>query len=160
MIQEIKSQTLTAKKFTPFGDILDASGDPDKIINQGMCGRHHNLAKLDFIAGKAGISIFNAEPRSMPLKLEMMERHPDGSQAFIPMHQKPFLIVVAHDKNGKPDTPISFISEPGQGINIHRNIWHGVLCPLHSPGLFAAIDRIGDGPNLEEHWFQKAWTII
>ncbi len=50
------------------------------------------------------------------------------------MHQNSFLIIVAHDKNGVPDTPISFISKPGQGINISKNTWHGVLCPLYSPG--------------------------
>ena len=160
MIYELQTQPLTTNAFKPFGEIIDATGEPDKIINQGLCGRYHNLAQLDFTTGKAGLSIFNAEARSLPFKLEMMERHPEGSQAFIPMHQYPYLIIVSHDKNGVPDTPISFISKPGQGINIFKNTWHGVLCPLHSPGLFAVIDRIGEGPNLEEHWFKKVWTII
>ena len=160
MIYELQTQPLTTNAFKAFGEIIDATGVPDKIINQGLCGRHHDLAKLDFTSGKAGISVFNAEARSLPFKLEMMERHPEGSQAFIPMHQYPFLIIVSHDKNGVPDTPISFISKPAQGINIFKNTWHGVLCPLHSPGLFAVIDRIGEGPNLEEHWFKKVWTII
>lgn len=160
MIYELQTQPLTTNAFKPFGEIIDATGEPDKIINQGLCGRYHNLAQLDFTTGKAGLSVFNAEARSLPFKLEMMERHPEGSQAFIPMHQYPFLIIVSHDKNGVPDTPISFISKPGQGINIFKNTWHGVLCPLHSPGLFAVIDRIGEGPNLEEHWFKKVWTII
>ena len=160
MIYELQTQPLTTNAFKAFGEIIDATGVPDKIINQGLCGRYHDLANLDFTSGKAGISVFNAEARSLPFKLEMMERHPEGSQAFIPMHQYPFLIIVSHDKNGVPDTPISFISKPGQGINIFKNTWHGVLCPLHSPGLFAVIDRIGEGPNLEEHWFKKVWTII
>lgn len=160
MIYELQTQPLTTNAFKAFGEIIDATGEPDKIINQGLCGRYHDLAKLDFTSGKAGISVFNAEARSLPFKLEMMERHPEGSQAFIPMHQYPFLIIVSHDKNGVPDTPSSFISKPGQGINIFKNTWHGVLCPLHSPGLFAVIDRIGEGPNLEEHWFKKVWTII
>ncbi|MDC0489487.1 MAG: ureidoglycolate lyase [Amylibacter sp.] len=160
MIYELQTQPLTTNAFKAFGEIIDATGEPDKIINQGLCGRYHNLAQLDFTTGKAGLSVFNAEARSLPFKLEMMERHPEGSQAFIPMHQYPFLIIVSHDKNGVPDTPISFISKPGQGINIFKNTWHGVLCPLHSPGLFAVIDRIGEGPNLEEHWFKKVWTII
>jgi len=160
MIYELQTQPLTTNAFKAFGEIIDATGEPDKIINQGLCGRYHNLVQLDFTTGKAGISVFNAEARSLPFKLEMMERHPEGSQAFIPMHQYPFLIIVSHDKNGVPDTPISFISKPGQGINIFKNTWHGVLCPLHSPGLFAVIDRIGEGPNLEEHWFKKVWTII
>jgi len=160
MIYELQTQPLTTNAFKAFGEIIDATGEPDKIINQGLCGRYHDLAKLDFTSGKAGISVFNAEARSLPFKLEMMERHPEGSQAFIPMHQYPYLIIVSHDKNGVPDTPISFISKPGQGINIFKNTWHGVLCPLHAPGLFAVIDRIGEGPNLEEHWFEKVWTII
>jgi len=160
MIYELQTQPLTTNAFRAFGEIIDATGEPDKIINQGLCGRYHDLAKLDFTSGKAGISVFNAEARSLPFKLEMMERHPEGSQAFIPMHQYPYLIIVSHDKNGVPDRPISFISKPGQGINIFKNTWHGVLCPLHSPGLFAVIDRIGEGPNLEEHWFKKVWTII
>ena len=160
MIYELQTQPLTTNAFKAFGEIIDATGEPDKIINQGLCGRYHNLAQLDFTTGKAGLSVFNAEARSLPFKLEMMERHPEGSQAFIPMHQYPFLIIVSHDKNGVPDTPISFISKPGQGINIFKNTWHGVLSPLHSPGLFAVIDRIGEGPNLEEHWFKKVWTII
>jgi ureidoglycolate lyase len=160
MIYELQTQPLTTNAFRAFGEIIDATGEPDKIINQGLCGRYHDLVQLDFTTGKAGISVFNAEARSLPFKLEMMERHPEGSQAFIPMHQYPFLIIVSHDKNGVPDTPISFISKPGQGINIFKNTWHGVLCPLHSPGLFAVIDRIGEGPNLEEHWFKKVWTII
>lgn len=160
MTNEVTTQPLTANAFKLFGEIIDTSGDPDKIINQGMCGRYHDLAQLDFTTGQAGISIFDAKARSLPFSLEMMERHPEGSQTFMPMHQNPFLIIVAHDKNGMPDTPISFISKSGQGINIYRNTWHGVLCPLHSPGLFTVIDRIGIGPNLEEHWFRKAWTII
>jgi ureidoglycolate lyase len=160
MIYELQTQPLTTNAFKAFGEIIDATGEPDKIINQGLCGRYHDLVQLDFTTGKAGISVFNAEARSLPFKLEMMERHPEGSQAFIPMHQYPFLIIVSHDKNGVPDTPISFISKPGQGINIFKNTWHGVLCPLHAPGLFAVIDRIGEGPNLEEHWFKKVWTII
>ena len=160
MIYELQTRPLTTNAFRAFGEIIDATGEPDKIINQGLCGRYHDLAKLDFTSGKAGISVFNAEARSLPFKLEMMERHPEGSQAFIPMHQYPYLIIVSHDKNGVPDTPISFISKPGQGINIFKNTWHGVLCPLHSPGLFAVIDRIGEGPNLEEHWFKKVWTIV
>ena len=112
MIYELQTQPLTTNAFKAFGEIIDATGVPDKIINQGLCGRYHDLAKLDFTSGKAGISVFNAEARSLPFKLEMMERHPEGSQAFIPMHQYPFLIIVSHDKNGVPDTPISFISKP------------------------------------------------
>ena len=69
MIYELQTQPLTTNAFKAFGEIIDATGEPDKIINQGLCGRHHDLAKLDFTSGKAGISVFNAEARSLPFIL-------------------------------------------------------------------------------------------
>lgn len=155
----VRTERLTTNAFAPFGDVLDASGAPDKLINQGRCGRYHDRAKLDFSDGKAGISLFKSEVAKLPLKLDMLERHPAGSQAFLPMSTDPFLVVVARDNDGKPTLPRAFLTEPGQGINFHRGTWHGVLTPLSQPGLFAVIDRIGDGDNLEEYWFEKPYMI-
>lgn len=152
-------EPLTHAAFAPFGDVLDVTGSPDKMINQGMCGRYHDRASLDFADGKAGISLFKAEARSFPIMLDMMERHPEGSQAFIPMSMDPFVVVVAPDDNGQPGQPRAFVTTAGQGVNYHRNTWHGVLTPLHEPGIFTVVDRIGEGPNLEEHWFEAAYTI-
>ncbi|RLJ59813.1 ureidoglycolate lyase [Litoreibacter meonggei] len=155
----IKAEPLTAETFAPYGDLLDASGAPDKLINQGKCGRFHDRARLDFADGKAGISIFKGEMETLPLALELVERHPEGSQAFVPMSADPFLVVVAADEGGVPAEPKAFLTAPGQAINFHRGTWHGVLAPLSEPGLFAVIDRIGDGANLEEHWFDTSYII-
>ena len=156
----IQTEQITAQKFARFGDILDASGSPDMAINQGLCGRHHGRAKLDFgPGGRAGISIFNAQPRSLPYVLEMVERHPDACQAFIPMSENPFLVIVAADEDGTPGKPHAFLTNGKQGVNFHRNIWHGVLTPLAAPGLFAVVDRIGDTPNLEEYWFKAQYVV-
>ena len=158
-------QPLSAKAFAPFGDVMEAVGAPTKMINQGLCGRFHDLAKPDILPfgdedpGHIGISLFDAEPRALPYRLDMMERHPLGSQAFIPMSLSPFLIIVAHDKDDTPDTPIAFLSAPGQAINYHRDVWHGVLTPLHAPGLFAVVDRIGTAQNLQEFWFDEPYII-
>jgi ureidoglycolate lyase len=159
MTNHIKAQPLTAEAFAPYGDVMDASGAPDKLINQGKCGRFHDRAQLDFSDGKAGISIFQGETETLPLTLQMVERHPEGSQAFIPMTADPFLVVVASDNGGKPADPKAFITAPGQAINFHRGTWHGVLTPLSKPGLFAVIDRIGTGANLQEHWFDTSYII-
>ena len=94
-----------------------------------------------------------------PITLEMVERHPEGSQAFVPMSADPFLVVVARDEAGTPVEPKAFLTESGQAINFHRGTWHGVLTPLSEPGLFAVVDRIGDGANLEEHWFDQNYII-
>lgn len=160
MSARIVIQPLTPEAFAPFGDVLEAVGDPDKIINQGLCGRYHDRARLDFGTGRAGISLFKAEPRSLPYQLDLVERHPEGSQAFIPMSLNPFLVIVAPDEGDRPGTPRAFLTAPGQGINFHRGTWHGVLTPLAAPGLFTVIDRIGDGPNLEEHWFDQPPLVV
>lgn len=159
MTIHLKAETLTAEALAPYGDLMEASGMPNKLINQGKCGRYHDQAKLDFSDGRAGISIFKGEKETLPLPLQLVERHPEGSQAFVPMSADPFLVVVARDENGIPKDPKAFVTAPGQAINFHRGTWHGVLAPLSEPGLFAVVDRIGDGTNLEEHWFDENYVI-
>lgn len=159
MTNQIKIAPLTATAFGPFGDVLDASGAPDKMINAGLCGRYHDRAQLDFGGGRAGISIFKAKARDLPYQLDLLERHPAGSQAFLPLSADPFLVIVAPDESGKPGRPVAFLTAPHQGVNFHRGTWHGVLTPLHAPGLFAVVDRIGDGDNLEEVRLDLPYTI-
>ncbi len=157
----IRTEPLTAEAFAPFGDVLEVTGAPDRLINQDLCGRYHDRARLDFgTDGRAGISLFDAVPRALPYTLDMVERHPEGSQAFLPMTEAPFLVIVAPDADGVPGTPRAFLTAPGQGVNYHRGTWHGVLTPLSAPGLFAVVDRIGTTPNLEEHWFTTPWTVV
>ena len=160
MTRQITTEPLTATAFAPFGDLLDCAGDPDKLINQGLCGRYHDRASLDFADGRAGISLFKAELRSLPYRLDLLERHPLGSQAFVPMSHDPFLVIVALDEGDAPGTPRAFLTQAGQAINFHRNTWHGVLTPLSGTGLFAVIDRIGDGTNLQEHWLDTPFEVI
>jgi len=152
-------EELTPSAFAPFGDVLSFSGTPDKMINQGLCGRFHDKAQLQFDEGQAGISLFEAQARALPYELAMMERHPLGSQAFLPMTADPFLVIVANDESGQPGKPQAFMTQPNMGVNYHANIWHGVLTPLYAPGRFAVIDRIGAGENLEEFWFEERFMI-
>ncbi|MBS8259221.1 ureidoglycolate lyase [Roseibium polysiphoniae] len=161
MSRTITIESLTREAFSPFGDVLEATGGPDKVINQGLCGRYHDLADIDLSGdgARAGISLFKSDRRTLPYRLEMVERHPLGSQAFLPMTHEPFLVIVCPDENGKPGEPRAFMTAPGQGINFHKGTWHGVLTPLSEPGLFAVVDRIGPGDNLEEVWFDEAYLV-
>lgn len=160
MTRVVYTEPLTAEAFAPFGDVLCLRDRPDKMINAGLCGRHHDLAQLDFGAeGRAGISLFDAVPRTLPYTLDLLERHPDGCQAFLPMSQNPFLVIVAPDEGGVPGAPRAFLTAPGQGVNYHRGTWHGVLTPLAEPGLFAVVDRIGPGANLEEVPLDPPYTV-
>lgn len=156
-MKTIQAKPLTAEAFAPYGEVLEAAGD-FRLINEGWCQRFHDRAQLDFgPEGRAGISVFQAKPRSLPYSFDLIERHPEGSQAFLPMSEHPFLVIVARSTT---ETPSAFLTSGAQGINLHRGTWHGVLTPLHAPGLFAVVDRIGATPNLEEFRFNEPWTVI
>lgn len=157
--RQLSVRSLNEAEFHPFGDILQTQDEPTAMINQGNCARFSDLAHLDFTDGQAGISVFHAKSYVSPLTLAMLERHPEGSQAFIPMSENPFLIIVAEDQNGAPGIPCVFVSNGFQGVNYHRNIWHGVLSPIGGNGLFTVIDRIGHGKNLQEYWLEPAYHI-
>lgn len=157
---ELTALPLTADAFAAFGDVIEATGTPEKYINQGLCGRFHDRAKVDINEGRAGVSLFQSELFTLPFDVQMVERHPEGSQCFVPMSDAPFLVVAAEGTDAVPGTLHAFITQPGQAVNIHRGVWHGVLTPLGGNGLFAVIDRIGDGPNLEEYWFDDPISVV
>ena len=161
MGNEIKARPLTVEAFAKFGDVIDKKDARQMSINDGLCTRYHDLASIEFSGpgAKPLINIFSSKPCSLPLKLKMVERHPLGSQAFIPFLGVPFLVVAAKDLDGKPGQPEAFITSQGQGINFRKNTWHGVLSPLHEPADFLVIDRGGDGDNLEEFIYPEPYFI-
>ncbi|MEM6497574.1 MAG: ureidoglycolate lyase [Pseudomonadota bacterium] len=159
MADAIVIEKLSREVFAPFGDVLEIGTVAPVMINSGTCAIYSDLAKLDLDAdGRLGISIFEAKAYRLPLQLEMLERHPFGSQAFLPTTQRPYLVIVAEDRQGKPATPRAFRTAPGQGVNYHRGTWHGVLTPLEGSSFFV-VDRIGAGANLEEHWFTTPYIV-
>ncbi|WP_457938952.1 ureidoglycolate lyase [Mesorhizobium sp. 10J20-29] len=157
----ITARPLTREKFAEFGDVIDTEGGLHYPINGGMTERFHALARPE-AAGPDGhvlINIFQGQPYRLPLAMRMVERHPLGSQAFIPLSPQPFIVVVCHDEAGKPGEPHAFVTAPGQGVNYPRNLWHGVLTVIGEPQDFLVVDRGGDGVNLEEHVFSEPYEI-
>lgn len=159
MSRDVLVGPLTSDAFAPFGEIVELADEPTMLINEGLCGRHHDLATLDFSDGKAGISLFDGTPYVLPFPLRLVERHPLGSQAFLPMSSDPFLVIVAPDLNGLPGKPLAWVTNGRQGVNYHRGTWHGVLCPINRRATFAVVDRIGNGKNLEEHRYDQSWIV-
>lgn len=156
----IRAEPLTAAAFAPFGDVIEARGAADLMINAGRCARHHDLAALDFgPEGRAGISVFVSEPVRLPHAVDLVERHPLGSQSFLPLSEAPFLVVVAPDVGDRPGPPRGFVTAPGQGVSYRRGTWHGVLTPLDAPQRFAVVDRIGPGENCEIHRYAPPIVI-
>jgi ureidoglycolate lyase len=157
----ITAVPLTRANFEPFGEVIDTNGDNHYPINGGRCERFHDLARVEATGTNARvlISLFKATPYAFPLKLAMVERHPFGSQAFIPLSPRPFLVVVCHDTPSGPGNPHAFVTAPGQGVSYPRNRWHGVLTPIGEPQDFAVVDRGGDEKNLEEFFFPEPYEI-
>lgn len=161
MTRTILTTPLTREAFTPFGDVIDTDGAEHFPINGGMCERYHDLAKVETTGPGARVlvSIFKGKPYPFPLELTLVERHPLGSQAFMPLSPTPFLVVVCQDGPHGPEEPRAFLTRPGQGVNYRRNTWHAVLTPIGQPQNFLVVDRGGDGSNLEEHHFEEPWII-
>ncbi|MBX3598061.1 MAG: ureidoglycolate lyase [Rhizobiaceae bacterium] len=161
MTRTIIAQLLTRESFAPFGDVIETEGAHHYPINGGKCERYHDLAKVEATGTNARvlISLFKGTPYEFPLSLKMVERHPFGSQAFIPLSPRPFVVIVCHDTPDGPGEPHAFITHPGQGVNYPRNLWHGVLTPVGEPQDFVVVDRGGDEMNAEEFYFAEPYEI-
>ena len=150
------------KNFYPYGDLI-SSDDIDCIdINAGYAKRFDNLANIDTLngEGKTIVSIFSALKRTFPMKIDMMEKHPLGSQAFIPMKETTFLSFVAPPGESPEISKIqSFIVPPKTGINYKPGIWHFPLISTEDTN-FLVIDRKGDGENLIIYKFDKENIIL
>jgi ureidoglycolate lyase len=157
----ITARPLTRENFAEFGDVIDMETDHHYPINEGRTERYHALARAEAAGPNAHvlINLFRGTPYAFPLELSMVERHPFGSQAFIPLSPRPFVVVVCHDGEDGPETPHAFLTKPGQGVNYPRKLWHGVLTPVGESQDFVVIDRGGDGVNVEEFYFPQPFEI-
>lgn len=158
-------EPLSREAFAPFGDVIATAGADSFLINNGTTERFHDLAKVE-TAGEGArtlVSIFRGQPFAPPIELKMMERHPLGSQAFMPLSPRPFLVAVAPDEEGTPGRPRVFLVKPDGdslvGVNYARNVWHHPLISLEVESDFLVIDRDGPGGNLEEYFYPEAWSV-
>ncbi|CAD5199738.1 ureidoglycolate lyase [Pseudomonas sp. FEN] len=156
-------EPLSKEAFAPFGDVIETDGSDHFMINNGSTQRFHRLATVQTATpdDQAIISIFRADALEMPLTVRMLERHPLGSQAFIPLLGNPFLIVVAP----LGDAPLSglvraFVSNGRQGINYHRGVWHHPVLTIEKRDDFLVVDRSGSGNNCDEHFFKEDECLI
>ncbi len=149
---------LTRAAFAAFGDVIETDGARHFEINNGSTTRFHDLARVDVEAegGHVLVNIFRARPLPMPLTIAMVEKHPLGSQAFVPLEAAPFLVVVAPPSDTvEPDDLRTFLAEAGQGVNYAPGVWHHPVIALGRETDFLVIDRGGPGDNLAEFFFDE-----
>ena len=158
----IKPIKITKENFTELGDLISSEGINPININAGYAKRFDNLANINTAkdGGKTIVSIFSALKRNFPMKIDMMEKHPLGSQTFMPMKETTFLSFVAPQGEFPDISKIqSFIIPPKTGINYKPGIWHFPLISTEDTN-FLVIDRKGDGNNLIIHNFEKEKIIL
>ena len=150
-MRQLTPEPLTAAAFAPFGKVIEASDAAVKLaINQGHAIRYDRLAELD-VADQGGvgvISLFRARPLA-ELVLKQFERHPLGSQTFMPLDGGPYLVAVAPAGDFDPARIHLFRAEGHQGVHYDKGVWHHFLLVLEESD-FLVIDRIGPGDNCEE----------
>ena len=148
----MKVQKLTPEAFAEFGDVITTEGAHSFPINDGTTERFHDLAQIDVAdgQGKPLVSLFRGRPRQLPLEVLTMERHPLGSQAFVPLSRNTYLVLVAPRGEFDPQALRAFLVEAGLGVNYAKGVWHHALIALYQVSDFIVIDRGGPGLNCEE----------
>ncbi|CAD6539090.1 Ureidoglycolate lyase [Paraburkholderia hiiakae] len=145
-------EPLTREAFAPFGDVIELAGAKQIPINLGTTIRYHDLAEVDVTdeGGRTLVNLFRGQPRELPFEVKMLERHPLGSQAFVPLNDKPYLVVVAPAGDLDVAQIRAFVSRGWQGVNYAKGVWHHPLIALDEVSDFIVVDRGGDGLNLNE----------
>jgi ureidoglycolate lyase len=149
---------LTRAGFAPFGDVIETEGADHFAINNATTERFHDLAAV--IGDRTLISIFRGQPFAPPIAIPMVERHPLGSQAFVPLDRRPWLVVVAPSgPDGAPGEPVAFLATGTQGVNYAPGTWHHPLIALEAVSEFLVVDHAA-ADNLEEHEFGDGGWVI
>ena len=163
---QLAIQPLTKAGFSAFGTVIETDGAKQIAINQGTTTRFDAMSAVDVASGGGQpiISLFRGTRRPDPIEIHLLERHPLGSQAFMPLSQHDWLVVVAHG-NAADDAPdfstlACFRASGEQGVSYDRGTWHHPLLVLQPTQDFLVIDRQGDGHNLDEVWHDGPAAII
>lgn len=171
MVKSLKIERLSKDAFAAFGTVIEAAGAVEIAINQGTTSRFHALCNVDVATGGGQpiISLFRGTRRPDPIEIRLMERHPLGSQSFMPLSEHDWLVVVAptnaDDSGPDFDGLRVFRASGNQGVSYSRNVWHHPLLILQSQQDFIVIDRAGpddenNSANLQEVWSDGVAAVI
>mgnify|MGYP001827906999 CR=1 FL=1 len=161
-IISLRPEPLTGEGFAPFGEVIEAALDVSSVMNDARFERFDELCTIDVEAGgHVAVSIARCrEPSVLPLRIDRVERHPLGSQAFVPLQPCKMVVVVAPPGDVVDAADLrAFFTRPRQGFNYHRGTWHMPLIAFAADDQFLVIDRGGDEPNCEERTLDGVVTL-
>ncbi len=146
-------EPLSREGFAPYGDVIESSLDRSSVMNEARFERFDDLCDVDVDGGSVAISVARCRtPTALPLRIDMVERHPRGSQAFVPLQRCRMVVVVAPPGESVMASDLrAFVTNGRQGINYHRGTWHMPLIAFESGLEFLVVDRGGSDANCEQH---------
>jgi len=155
---------ITAERFAPYGDVIHAAPAAVQAMNDARFERFDDLAKVDIEqagGGRLAISIARSKtPTALPHRFDMVERHPLGSQAFIPLAPFSFVVVVAPAGESVDIADLrAFVTNGSQGINYHKGVWHMPLIATEGGQAFLVIDRVPGENNCEQVVFGESIVL-
>jgi ureidoglycolate lyase len=158
--QRLKLEPLTAEAFSPYGDVIQRKGVIPEIINTGRTQKYADLARIDTNGGGTSIHLYRSQAAILPFLIERMERHPLGSQSFVPLHRGPFPVIVA-PPGDSPDIQAirGFISNGEQGVSFHKGVWHHSQISLDGVCDYLVIDRKGPEANCQDWVLERRLFI-
>ena len=158
----LQPELLTAEAFAPYGDVVESSEQQVAAMNAESFERFDDLCSVEARDGHVAISIARCRTiTALPHTIDMIERHPHGSQSFVPLTPCRMMVVVA--PAGEPAAAKdlrAFVSNGRQGINYHRGTWHMPLIAFDAGQEFLIIDRVGDSPNCDLHYLDEPVTLL
>ena len=160
--ERLKLEPLSAGAFEPFGDVIQRQGVAPQDINYGQTLKYADLALIDTgeSGGETTIHLYRSQPATLPFIVERMERPPLGTQAFMPLHKRPFPVIVAPPGDEPGIHSIrGFITNGEQGINYHRGVWHHYQISLNGICDYLVIDRADPENNCDE-WLLDRQLLI
>jgi ureidoglycolate lyase len=159
----LKPEPLTSERFALYGDVIETSIDRTAAMNAERFQRFDDLCNVDMKDdGRVAISIARCRvATSLPLRIDMVERHPLGSQAFVPLTPCRIVVVVAPPEESVDASDLrAFVSNGRQGINYHRGTWHMPLIAFDAGREFLIIDRAADIPNCDTHDLDEPVMLV
>ncbi len=152
-IRELAVEPLTGAAFQAFGDVIEVPRGGGQTVNDGTAVRHDNIAALELTAdgGRPALGLFRVRPQRLPLECRTLERHPLSSQAFVPVGDRRFLVVVAPAGGDEPDAAATraFVTDGRQGVNYRPGVWHHPVLALDGETDFVMMGRADDGRDCD-----------
>jgi len=131
-------EILDQKSYGAYGDVLGRRTDIAPVAANSQTAQRWNfLAKYQRLnaASQSNLCLFDVQAQvkkgQTNFEVKLLERHNFSTQAFVPMSEQRFLVLVARGA-AEPDlsTLRAFVTNGQQGVTYHPGVWHHPLVAM------------------------------